>query len=283
MPQVKLQRQRRHQQERQRRQQRQPVSRLYRFHFEHAFERRQDERARHQSRDVGIEHDQHAPLQLDLVGVHVAFNARYASCSLSHRSVQILVEHLGARSPYAASTPARCGFSEIRGSDPWDSSGRRARAPRGTGFAAGRGESLGDAVIAQRALVGRVRLGVEEAAAVGAGLDAVAAAEAIFLVHQHHAVGSDERRADRADLHARRVRAVVAELGDEEGLAAVVVLLRETRRGRRSGESTCGCSEVVVVDVVAFDPSAEIALAGRRFRPRRRARSCRSRCTFPCR
>ena len=25
--------------------------------------------------DVGIEHDQDAPLQLDLVGVHVAFNA----------------------------------------------------------------------------------------------------------------------------------------------------------------------------------------------------------------
>ena len=74
MAQVKLQRQRRHQQKRQRRQQRQPVGRLHRFHVEDALQRRQDERARHQPGDEGIEHDQHAPLQLDFVRVHEAFN-----------------------------------------------------------------------------------------------------------------------------------------------------------------------------------------------------------------
>ena len=132
-------------------------------------------------------------------------------------------------SPFAASST--CTLWVLRNS--WIGSlgflqvGQHARL-RGTGFAAGRGEALRDAVIAQRAFVGRVRFRIEEAAAVRAGLDAVAAAEAVFLIHQHDAVGSHERRAHRADLHARRVGAVVAELGDEEGLGRVVVLLGES-------------------------------------------------------
>ena len=78
---VELQRQRRVEQKGQRREQRQPVSRLYRFHAEDAHQRRQNECARHQTRDVGIQNDQHAPVQRDFVGIHVAFNAahRYSS------------------------------------------------------------------------------------------------------------------------------------------------------------------------------------------------------------
>ena len=74
MAEVQLQRQRRDQQESQRGQQRQAVGRLHRLHAENALQRRQNERARHQSREERIEHDQHAPLQLDLVRIHEAFN-----------------------------------------------------------------------------------------------------------------------------------------------------------------------------------------------------------------
>ena len=77
-------------------------------------------------------------------------------------------------------------------------------------FAAGRRQSLGDAVIAERTLLGSVGLGINEAASVGARLHTVAAAEAVTLVDQHHAVWRDEGRAHRADLRARGIRAVIA-------------------------------------------------------------------------
>ena len=96
MAQVKLQRQRRHQQKRQRRQQRQPVGGLHRFDFEHALERGQNEGARHQPGDIRIEHDQQAPLQLHLVRIHETVHARYHRFApLSHRAVQVLVVDLG--------------------------------------------------------------------------------------------------------------------------------------------------------------------------------------------
>ena len=72
--QMQLQRQRRHQQERQRRQQRQPVGGLDGVHVEDALQRGQDEGARHQAGHERIQHDQHAPLQLDLVGIHESFD-----------------------------------------------------------------------------------------------------------------------------------------------------------------------------------------------------------------
>ena len=75
MAEVQLQRQRRDEQERQRRQQRQPVGRLHGLHVEHALERRQDERAGDQPGDERIEHDQDAPLELDLVRIHEPLDA----------------------------------------------------------------------------------------------------------------------------------------------------------------------------------------------------------------
>ncbi len=98
----------------------------------------------------------------------------------------------------------------------------------GTGFATRRGEALGDAVIAERALVRRLRLGIEEAAAVGAGLDAVAAAEAVLLVDQHDAIWGDEGGAHRADLGAGRICAVIAHFGNEEVFAARFVDRRKS-------------------------------------------------------
>ena len=75
MPEVQLQRQRRDEEERQGREQRQPVGRLHRLHVEHALERRQDEGARHEPRDERIQHDEDAPLELDLVRVDEALDA----------------------------------------------------------------------------------------------------------------------------------------------------------------------------------------------------------------
>src|SRR5262249_21120904 len=66
--------------------------------------------------------------------------------------------------------------------------------PRAGGaiLAAGGSETPGDAVVTERALVDRVLLGMQVAAAVGAGLDAVAASEAVALIHEHDAIGADE-------------------------------------------------------------------------------------------
>ena len=75
MPEVQLQRQRRDEQEGERGEQGEPVGRLHRLHAEHALERGEDEGTRHEAGDEGIEHDQDAPLQLHLVGVHVPFDA----------------------------------------------------------------------------------------------------------------------------------------------------------------------------------------------------------------
>ena len=85
MSQVQLQRQRRHQQKGEGREQGEPVGGLYRIHSEHTLERRENERARHQARDEGVENDQDAPLELHLVRIHEAFN-RYvpARASLAH-------------------------------------------------------------------------------------------------------------------------------------------------------------------------------------------------------
>ena len=72
---VQLQRQRRHQEERERGQQRQAVGGLHRLHPEDALERGEDEGARHEPGDVGVEDDQDAPLELHLVGVHEPLDA----------------------------------------------------------------------------------------------------------------------------------------------------------------------------------------------------------------
>ena len=81
---------------------------------------------------------------------------------------------------------------------------------------AGRFQSPRDAVIAQRAFLRRFGFRIQEAAAVRAGLDAKAAADAIIRIHQDRAVRRVERRAHRAHLRAGRGFAQIAQLGDEE-------------------------------------------------------------------
>src|ERR1035437_3185422 len=99
-----------------------------------------------------------------------------------------------------------------------------ARARR-AGLTAGGREALRDPVVAERALVDRLGPRVDEAAAVRAGKDAVPAAEAVGLVDHDNAVRAHERGADRADLDAGRMGAVVAELRDEEVLRALTRLV----------------------------------------------------------
>jgi hypothetical protein len=77
MAEVKLQGQRRNDKKGQRGEQRQAVGGLDRLDVEDALERRQDECARHQPRNVRVENDQHAPIECDFVGIHVAFNTTH--------------------------------------------------------------------------------------------------------------------------------------------------------------------------------------------------------------
>src|ERR1017187_6408043 len=63
-----------------------------------------------------------------------------------------------------------------------------------TVFAAGGREAFRDPVIAERTFLGSFLLRIDETASVRTGLHAIAAAEAVFLVHQHHAIRTDKRR-----------------------------------------------------------------------------------------
>src|SRR3989344_7359287 len=75
--------------------------------------------------------------------------------------------------------------------------------------------------------------------AVRAGLDAVLAADTVVVIDEHHAVRSTEGGGHRADLYARRVLTLVAELRHEERLLDLRVLIAviepifffRTRRG----------------------------------------------------
>ena len=96
---------------------------------------------------------------------------------------------------------------------------------------AGRQLALGDALLAERALLHDALLLVEVAHAVGAGHGAELAADALRLVDLHGAVGGHVRGLGRADGHAGRVRAVLALDGQEVGvdvrpLAALLARVR---------------------------------------------------------
>src|SRR6202158_886948 len=129
-------------------------------------------------------------------------------------------------------------------------------------------QSLGDAVITPGAFVGNVQFRVEEARGVGARLDAVLATDAIGMVDQDHAVVGLEGRAGWAHLHAGRMGAVVAQLGDEEGLLDLRVLVavgESIGTFRTGGRDVHGV--VLAVDArpvlalqidVALDPGAEV-------------------------
>ncbi len=154
------------------------------------------------------------------------------------------------------------------------------RAPVGQALAARRCQSLGDAVIAERAFVRDLLLRMDVAASIRTGLHAVGATEAILLIHQHHAVGSSrtshppgtpactanprsgctswEQRNTCPHLLSLRGKSFLAAIGRND--------LRDWscfRRRRGSAPPRCGSSH-----------------RAHRSRPRRRARSCRSRCTW---
>src|ERR1035441_4565921 len=160
--------------------------------------------------------------------------------SSSHRTVQVFVIELGSGGHVGLQNlhlvvaqkfvHGVLGVLEI---------GQLARAGRAV-FAAGGSEALGDAVVAERALIHRFGIGMQVAAAVRAGLHAVTAAEAVVRVHQHHAIGADEGGAHGADLHAGGMFALVAELGDEEALEAGV-----DRKSTRLNSSHLGISYAV--------------------------------------
>ena len=125
MAQVQLQRQRRHQQEGQRREQRQPVGGPHGLHLEDALQRGQDEGAGHQAGDVGVEHDEEAPLQLHLVGVHETVDAGYHRSPLSHRLIAPSrpgpCSRPWLRWPCTASGPRLCCCAGTRAPGPWGS------------------------------------------------------------------------------------------------------------------------------------------------------------------
>src|SRR4051812_5949060 len=80
--------------------------------------------------------------------------------------------------------------------------GKLART-RWTVLATGGGESLGNAVVAERTLFGSLLCRMNESAAVGTGLNTVAAAETVRGIYEDDAFGRIERGTDRADLRAR--------------------------------------------------------------------------------
>ena len=92
---------------------------------------------------------------------------------------------------------------ELVTTDPWDFSSPPARTLAWDMLRNRPWEAQGDAVLTQRALVGRVRLWVKKAAAIGAGLNTVVAIQIVFLIHEDDAVWRHKRRADRTDLRTR--------------------------------------------------------------------------------
>ena len=83
---VELQRQRRDDEKGKSGEQRQAVGGRDGLDIEDADQRREDERARDQPRDVGVENDQHTPDEVDFVRIHVAFNTAHhvLRCSLEN-------------------------------------------------------------------------------------------------------------------------------------------------------------------------------------------------------
>src|SRR5271169_1781399 len=155
-------------------------------------------------------------------------NPSIVDLSLTDRTVQAAVEHLRARGEMWLQDLHIVGFEIRVYRIVWILEiGQLARA-RGAHFAASCRKALGDAVIAKRAFVGDVLRRMEIPAAVGASLDAVTATEAIILIDEHDSVGCVERGANRADLCAGRIRALIAQFRNEEVLSSGQVAWQKT-------------------------------------------------------
>src|ERR1035441_9959387 len=179
----------------------------------------------------------------------------------AHRAIQVLVINLGSRGHVRFQDLDFVGAQDFVDGVLRASQIHQQTGAGGAVFAAGRGEALGDAVVAQGTLVHGLRLRVQIAAAIRAGLHTVAAAQAVGLVHQHYSVRADERGAHRTDLHARRLRAVVTQLGNEEALDV------GARQRRKAIHRAVGRFHVrllhfldLVFDLVALHPGPEVPL-----------------------
>ena len=107
-------------------------------------------------------------------------------------------------------------------------------------------------MIAESAFLCGVGFGIDEAAAVGTGLDTVAAAKAIAFVDQHDAIGRYKGGADGADLGAGRIHTVVAQLGYEE-ILAVAGFVGGKSLLAAVGRFNFGAFNLPVRDVVALN------------------------------
>src|SRR5208282_2627916 len=155
-------------------------------------------------------------------------NPSMTSSSLPDRTVEVVVEQLRASRKMRLQDLHRVrlqkGVNRIVGIL---QVGQLPRA-RGACLATGGGQTLRDPVITERAFIGGMFLGMEETASVRAGLNAVAAAQAVIVIDEHHTVGCMKSGADRAHLRARRIHTVVAHLGHEEVLSAFPLARGET-------------------------------------------------------
>jgi len=136
---------------------------------------------------------------------------------------------------------------------------RQLAGAGGTGFAAGRRQPFGDAVITQGALVGDVFGGMQITASIRARLNAIAATNAILLIYQHDAVRRQVRRTHRARLDAGGVGAVIAEFRNEEALHSGRIPSREAMYATL-GRFHLGMLHVLAVDFVALYPGAKESL-----------------------
>src|SRR5512143_312100 len=146
---------------------------------------------------------------------------RPSSISLPHRPVEGVVEELRARGHLGLEDVHLVRSQELVDRVPRVLEVDELARARRAALAAGGREALRDAVVAQVALVDGVRARVDEPAPVRARLHAVPATEAVRLVDEDGAVGALERRPDGAHLRAGRMRALIAELRDEEALGTV--------------------------------------------------------------
>src|SRR5271157_86077 len=126
-----------------------------------------------------------------------------ASKPSSHRTIQAGVKDLGVGRHVRFQDLDAMGFQELVNRVVGILQVRQLPRPGRTRLAACGGQAFRDPVIAESAFLGGLGFRIDEAATVGAGLHAIPAAEAVFLVDQNHAIRAYKGCAHRTDLRAR--------------------------------------------------------------------------------
>src|SRR5579864_9118699 len=104
--------------------------------------------------------------------------------NLSHGTVHAVVKHLPPSRHLRLQNLHAMRFQELMNRIFGILQIGKLPRPRGTDLAASGRQPLGDAVIAKRALLRRVRLGIDEAAPIRTRLHTIPATQAVTLVHQ---------------------------------------------------------------------------------------------------